>query len=132
MKTRNIKLFESYRNSYQRVVPRDFFNEGKLLKCMGILALAILDNTVPKNINIEIDENGNSFEIILDEMWNILYVANYPITINGNGYLIGTNYNSKDPLPFVVVYEDYEIEIFDSTGSFSEEFIEVFSSEDED
>ena len=45
-------------DNYSRVIPRDFFNEAKLLKCMGLLALKVLDNMTPNGIKILIEESG--------------------------------------------------------------------------
>ena len=128
MKSKNIKLFEQYNNQYQRVVPRDFFNEAKLLKCMGVLALSVLDNTTPDGIDIVIEESGDPFDIVLDEMWGLLMVSNYRVSINDEVYMIGTRYNSKSNFPFVVVYDDTEYEIFNEQGKFSSEFIDLFTS----
>lgn len=127
MKKRNIKLFESYSNSYKRVIPRDFFNEAKLLKCMGVLALAVLDHKTPENIEIKIDENDEAFDIVLDEMFNLICVSNYEVQINGEYYTVGTTYNSKSNFPFYVIVEDEEVEIFDDNGKFSNDFIEKFA-----
>lgn len=115
---------------YKRVIPRDFFNESKLLKCMGFLALRILDNEVPEGINIKISENGNPFKISHYAMWDILYVSNYAIEINGQDYICGTTINSKEPFPFYCIVEDeqIEVEIFDSNGNFSTDFIEQFTT----
>ena len=126
IKRRNIKLFESYNSSYNRVIPRDFFNEGKLLKCMGVLALSILDNKTPDGIEIHIDGSGEAFDIVLDQEWSILEVINYNVTINGEEYRVGTTYNSKDNFPLYVIVDDVEILVFDENGKFSDEFIETF------
>ncbi len=127
MKKRNIKLFESYNNQHNRVIPRDFFNEAKLLKCMGVLALSVLDNTMPDGIDILIEESGQPFDIVLDEMWGLLIVSNYRVSINDEEYMVGTTYNSKEAFPFVVVVEDTEYEVFNEQGKFSHEFIELFN-----
>ena len=126
IKRRNIKLFESYNSSYNRVIPRDFFNEGKLLKCMGVLPLSILDNKTPDGIEIHIDGSGEAFDIVLDQEWSILEVINYNVTINGEEYRVGTTYNSKDNFPLYVIVDDVEILVFDENGKFSDEFIETF------
>ena len=35
---------------YERVIPRDLFNEAKLLKCVGLLVLKIHDGENPANV----------------------------------------------------------------------------------
>lgn len=107
---------------YTRVIPRDFFNEAKLLKCMGLLALKILDRQTP--VPIEIEETGEPFEIVLHDDGS-LQVINYPVIINGRVPRFSTVYNSKDSYPFFVSTWDYEeIRVFTETGEFTEEFIE--------
>lgn len=120
------KVNENRNHNYMRVIPRDFFNESKLLKCMGFLELAILDRKLPEGINIEIEDSGDPFEIYLDEIWGILSVSNYPVTVNGETYQFGTTYNSKSNFPFVVIKDDIDIEVFDENGKFTQDFIESF------
>jgi len=124
---KHLKLFENKIN-HRRVVPRDFFNEAKLLKCMGFLALRILDNQLPEGINIEISEPGEPFEIGMLQDGS-LFVVNYPVTVNGEEVFMKTTYNSKDNFPMYceIDYNDYLV--FDEKGNFSQEFIERFSNE---
>ena len=63
MKT--LPLYES--NHTNVVIPRDFFNYAKLLKCMGFLALNIHNGTLPDGIEISIEESGEQFEIGLED-----------------------------------------------------------------
>ena len=125
---RNIKLFENYNSSYTRIIPRDFFNESKLLKCMAFLSLAILDNKLPHGIEISIKESGEPFDIVLDIEHDMIVIDNYPVTINGDEYMIGTLHNSKENYPFYVIVDDEEIEVFDDNGKFTTEFIEKFQN----
>lgn len=101
--------------SYERVVPRDFFNEGKLLKCMGRLALSILDCNVPDGLNIDIEENGEPFDIDLNDSGE-LYVSNYPVTVNGADAFFFTSYNSKRAYPFYCRINDTDYEVFTDEG----------------
>lgn len=120
---------------YKRVIPRDFFNEAKLLKCMGHLSLAILGARIPADVNIEISYNDayaeecegvEGFAIQLDPHLELLYVANYDIYINEEYVACGTIYNRKDPFPLYVYYKETEIKMFDEEGQFSEDFIKTF------
>lgn len=119
-----IKLFESYRNQYTRVIPRDFFNEAKLLKCMGFLALYILDEKVP--FEMEIKESGEPFEIIRNDEHDMLIVQNYDVYIKGKVYEVGTLYNSKDNFPLYAIIDDEEIKVLDEKGNFTDEFTSKF------
>lgn len=118
-------------NSYCRVIPRDFFNESKLLKCMGLLALKILDGNLPKGIKITIDECEEPFKIdFLGE--GSLTIANYPVTANEQNVVMKTTYNSKANYPLFCEIGDSECLVFDEKGDFHNDFIEKFYLEDKD
>ena len=109
--------------SYQRVIPRDFFNEAKLLKCMGQLSLKILDCQLPEGIKIEIEETGEPFEIHLTDDGR-LFVSNYQTSINDTYISLSTTYNSKYNYPLICFHDDVELLVFDEFGNFTEEFIQ--------
>lgn len=114
---------------YERVIPRDFFNEAKLLKCLGLLSVKILDNMLPEGIKIEISESERAFDIQQDEGDGGLYVNNYPVKINGCAVLLKTIYNSKDNYPLLCTYNDYEeVLVFDEKGEFSDDFIKKYTN----
>jgi len=108
---------------YTRVIPRDFFNEAKLLKCLGQLSLKILQCEFPENIKVTIEENGEPFEIVLMEEGS-LYVRNYVTTINDKHVLFKTTYNSKENYPLLCEYNNEEVTVFDNSGCLSNEFKE--------
>lgn len=56
-------------SNYQRVIPRDLFNEAKLGKCMGRLILRIHDCETPVHMSFE--HNGNPFDIGLGDDGNL-------------------------------------------------------------
>lgn len=107
--------------SYTRVIPRDFFNEAKLLKCFGQLALKILDGLTPDNMDIYIEESGEPFNIDLTDDGSLI-ISNYETMINNIPVIFKTTYNSKANYPFFceVDYTDYEV--FDDNGNFTDEF----------
>lgn len=107
--------------TYARVIPRDFFNEAKLLKCFGQLALKILDNATPENLNIYIEENGEPFEIDLTDDGS-LFIRNYATTINYTSVLFKSTYNSKSNYPFFCELDNIDYEVFDDHGNFTDEF----------
>lgn len=113
--------------NYNRVIPRDFFNEAKLLKCMGMLALKVLDNMTPQGVKISIDETGESFDIALSDD-GYLFLANYTTTVNSHMVIFKTRYNDKGATPFYCEHAYNEVEVFDDKGEFSEEFIAYFSN----
>lgn len=113
--------------SYARVIPRDFFNEAKLLKCLGQLALKILDRQLPEGIDIQITETGEPFRIELDDS-GYLYVANYPCTINGSNVWFATTYNNKRAYPLLCMTDGEETIVFDDNGNFDQDFINTFKA----
>lgn len=113
--------------TYQRVIPRDFFNEAKLLKCMGLLAMKVLDNQLPEGIKIGIEDNGESFDIIQMEYCGDITVNNYPVTVNGIELLFASKYNSKSNFPLYCEIDYEPIIVFNEIGDFSNEFIETFT-----
>lgn len=110
--------------SYQRVIPRDFFNESKLLKCMGQLSLKILDGKLPDGVKIEIDECGDPF-VINQTNDGRLFLQDYDVTVNDVFVSMSTTYNDKNNYPLVCFHDDIETTVFDDNGEFTPEFIEL-------
>lgn len=107
---------------YPRVIPRDLFNESKLLKCIGRLVLLVHDNLAPEGI--EYEEHGQPFEIaLLDE--GSLTIANLQLTIKGRPVTFKTTYNSKDNYPLYAEYDYVDYGVFEEDGSFSQEFYKL-------
>jgi hypothetical protein len=108
---------------YERVIPRDLFNEAKLLKCMGRLALLILDGHAP--VPMFFKETGGSFIIRQLASDGALVVVNYPLTIKGKKHFLASSYNSKNNYPLYLRTPDFQVfAVFDNEGNFHPEFIE--------
>lgn len=104
---------------YQRVIPRDLFNESKLLKCMGRLCLLIHDRQTPVEMSFE---EIDKFKIgLMDE--GCLTIVNLPITIKGIPLIFKTIYNSKNQYPLFVEHEYCDYLVFNEDGNFASEFI---------
>lgn len=113
---------------YQRVIPRDLFNDAKLLKCMGMLCLNILDNKMPsEKVGMVAELKDDFFHIDLLEEGN-LCISNIIITINNKVINFHTTYNSKSPHPFYAYHEYVEYPVFDDAGEYEKEFIEFCES----
>lgn len=111
---------------YKRVIPRDLFNEAKLLKCMGHLALKVHEHLCPEGMKIELDHNGDPFQILLDGDNVVLFINNLKITVNDEPVYMGTNYNSKALYPLVLIHYEYgAVDVFDENGEFSKDFKEL-------
>lgn len=105
---------------YTRVLPRDLFNESKLLKCIGRLCLLILDGLTP--VPMSYDETGEPFRIALNEEGS-LTIQNLPIYIKGKIFEFKTIYNSKANYPLYVEFDYVDYLVFDEQGNFDKEFI---------
>lgn len=111
--------------NYTRVIPRDFFNEAKLLKCMGQLALKVHDELIPNNIDIKVKHDGTPFNIFLLKGGSLM-IINVFVIINGEYVKMKTTYNSKSNYPLFCELDDEETLVFTEEGEFTEEFIERF------
>ncbi len=115
---------------YQRVIPRDFFNESKLLKCFGQLALLVHEEMAPPNVKIDYDDRG----FIIDQHGEddaSLYFLNVKVYVNGNEIDVRLRYNAKDqayPLLYETTDGDFEY-MFKSDGTFTDEFIKFATVE---
>ena len=121
--------------SYYRVIPRDLFNEAKLLKCHGMLSLAILDHKQFMNqyvdLNHEDEESG--FNIHLCESTGNLFIGNITAMKIKTGERIDLHHkiNSKVINSLYFESEDYETEgyVFDDDGEFTSDFLEYIKEE---
>jgi hypothetical protein len=113
--------------SYTRVIPRDFYNESKLLKCMGHLDVMAKSSKCPSGIEIIIEENGEPFNIHKDESSGNIYISNYMCYVNQKLVRFETNLNSKSNYPLSCMFEYTPYMVFDEQGDFDSEFIEAFT-----
>lgn len=106
---------------YSRVIPRDLFNEGNLLKCYGRLYI----NLEYLGLNELLWHDGNAFQIEQGPSGE-LTLANVKLIVRGTPCLIWRPLNARDPYPLYLADIEYdeEIEIFDITGEFSPQMID--------
>jgi hypothetical protein len=108
---------------YTRVLPRDLFNEAKLLKCIGRLCLLIHDNLTPVPMSFEDSfDPWEGFQVALLEE-GALTILNIEIKIKGKPFLFKTTYNSKANFPLYLQYEYVDYPVFDTDGNFDPEFV---------
>ncbi len=116
--------------SYLRVIPRDLFNEAKLLKCLGRLALILHDGVgVPRGLTIQHDDTETKgFQIEQDESTGALYCANLECTFRHRLIGLHAPYNSKDAYPLKFILGDEEGDVFTVGGTLSSEFLKLLNS----
>jgi hypothetical protein len=112
--------------TYTRVIPRDLFNESKVLKCYGQLALLILDGLIDR-LPLELEHDYVSYEgftIKQDGQRAHIYCDNLHLILNGKQrIMLGVPINSREPFPMVYVMDnDDEGEVFANKGKLSDEF----------
>ncbi len=117
--------------NYHRVLPRDLFNEAKLLKCLGQLALKIHDGVPwPLTIEHETQYGGQGFRIGQDQSSGDLFCQNVTVRIAGQLLFLRSSYNSKHPYPLHLSHtEQGEIVVFDDNGEFASEFVQFMESQ---
>ena len=115
--------------TYQRVIPRDLFNEAKLLKCLGQLSLLVHDGKC--DLHVKHDEHssmvyGNSFEIDQHPEDGSVYCTNLQFYAAGRCLDLRSSLNSREPYPLLLCDEDEdEVEVFDDDGSLTEDFLQT-------
>ncbi len=114
---------------YRRVIPRDLFNEAKLLKCMGRLSLLIHDGMCDK-WRLTLDHDGGSFRIHQNEADGGIFVNNLGLrVIGGPTIYTQTGLNSRREWPLTFEGQDGESgDVFGEDGSLSDEFCAYLDS----
>lgn len=82
--------------SYIRVLPRDAFNEAKLLKCIGKLTLLIEDRMLP---GWTYEYDGEPFAIEQDQNDGSIFVSNIEFLKSGIPIHLATPLNSRSSWP---------------------------------
>lgn len=115
---------------YTRVLPRDLFNEAKLLKCLGRLALLVHDYADwSERVRIEGPDDGDGFSIDQCQANGWLVCENIFVYRLQDGHAIEdlvhlvSPYNSKEPYPLMFLDEnDDPTRVFYDDGKPTEEF----------
>jgi len=117
--------------SFRREIPRDLFNESKLLKCMGQLALILHDGMgVRWPLTLEHDEESFAGFLIEREFGHDgLFVANMRLLLDGEEVPVYTAYNSKEPYPLYFIKDGDDGEVFTKDGKLSDEFKDWLDSQ---
>lgn len=105
--------------SYQRVIPRDLFNEADLLKCLGKLYLMTEYRTTVRILN-----SGRAFDVVQDISDGSIHCSNICIVLNGCVFEHFRPLNSREPWPLRLRRADPDAEdfrAFDDQGNLSDE-----------
>lgn len=108
---------------YNRVIPRDLFNEAKLLKCLGQLVLLIGKGQCPGLSVVQpVIDGSNAFRILQDQSDGSIYVSSRVLRFTRNSdkkmLRFVTPLNNKERWPLLLSPPDHsidEIEVFSDT-----------------
>lgn len=107
--------------TYNRVIPRDLFNEANLLKNLGQLQLLIHDNRVD-GIPFKVEFDGQPFNIQQNPHDGSISVANYRVFLEGEELLLYTPLNSRDRYPLLADYRGETYYLFNGKGELMANF----------
>lgn len=118
--------------SYTRVIPRDLFNEAKLLKCLGQFALIAHDGVdsartaFPRCITIQHD--GEPFEIEQDQDSGELYCSTFRVVVGTHEQELRlvSGYNNRSVFPLMASFDDSDqVPVFNDDGTLSTVFMQL-------
>lgn len=112
---------------YERVIPRDLFNESKLLKCLGRLCLLIHNEVCHGLTVVHETESHPGFVLAQDPSDGSFYCNNLTFkTRRGTVVHVRTALNARGQFPCYATFdEEYEeVAVFDDSGELTLEFLE--------
>lgn len=114
--------------SYLRVIPRDLFNEGNLLKCYGRLYIVTEGNPCAHFPEDAVD----SFDVVQREDDGYLFIDNLPFQIGENRYRLVRPLNSREAWPLYaerIGDPDFEaVTVFDDAGNLAAEMVALIDA----
>lgn len=110
--------------SYIREIPRDLFNEAKLLKCMGKLCI---EAERTRSVRVEFfGEGDDPFDIQQNSADGSIFVWNIQVSVAGFEVNVYTSLNARDEWPMWATFEDREaVKVFDDHGRFTADFLSI-------
>jgi hypothetical protein len=108
--------------SYTRVIPRDLFNEGSLLNCLGKMWVLLDKRAIGRSVTLEHD--GKPFDIDQNENDGSISVRNVEFCVNGKPFGLFRPLNARSHLSLYVYTGTDDIRVFDEEhdDEFSMEF----------
>lgn len=106
--------------SYLRVIPRDLFNEGNLLKCYGQLYLELEKLRMEDCLEHHADKD--QFRIRQNDDDGSLTIQNVILVVRGRQVHLRRPLNARSSYPLWAIVEDDELQVFNSDGTLTDEF----------
>lgn len=113
---------------YDRVIPRDLFNEAKLLKALGQLSLLIHDRKAPQGLRLELDFGGAHGFAVDQHLGDGSLYAHY-LTLYYRGFVVSLSspYNDRSPYPLTFEFDNESGDVFNDDGTLSDDFLATFT-----
>jgi hypothetical protein len=108
--------------TYRRVIPRDLFNEGDLLKCYGQLYLELEKLRMEDCLEHHADDGP--FRIRQCEADGSLSIGNVILVVRGMQVQLSRPLNARAKYPLWASVDGTEYRVFDVDGKLSDEFRE--------
>jgi hypothetical protein len=99
--------------SYFRVIPRDLFNEGNLLNCLGKLYMLLEKSDTGKIAKLEDSALSDGFDIEQDESDGSISVVNLPFLVNDEEFRLFRPLNARSNSPLYIETSDGPVRVFD-------------------
>lgn len=116
--------FQVLSEAYKRVIPRDLFNDGNLLKCYGQLFL----NLEKMGMDDALQYEGGAFNIDQGPSGET-FIKNIALIVGGEEVELNRPINSRGAFPLYAINEDGdEIEVFNNDGSLSVDMVHLLTS----
>lgn len=114
--------------SYIRVIPRDLFNEAKLLKCLGRLYIEAEHQPEGKvEVAFAYEHSHSRFDIQQEPSDGSIYVSNVHVTVNSKRVHVYTGLNARSDWPMYASLNDETVAVFDDNGHLTPEFLALGS-----
>lgn len=107
--------------SYSRVIPRDLFNEGDLLNCLGRLWIKLEDRR-DHNARLTHYQRSGPFDVRQEPSDGSIYVENVLLIVDELQRPMFRPLNTREKWPLWARFDDEDVRVLDLDGELSPEF----------
>lgn len=107
--------------TYARVIPRDLFNEGDLLNCLGRLWIK-LDERRDHEARLRHRHTTGPFNVDQDPSDGSISLENVLLKVGADHVHLFRPLNARSKWPLWARFDDEDVRVFDDAGDLSTEF----------